>query len=117
MGFCQQHTVYRCPRHHRRVGLMVTYSTHAVVMLPIGHLLCDNTPAHPIFTLTHGQSLGHAVNLQCEVTGQLQPAPDYQQMNGYYSRYHVNALLTQAKLLQIFFPMISNLCCWNTPLS
>jgi hypothetical protein len=50
--YCQKYTVQEYPHHHRRAGLMVTYPTHAMIMLIIWSLLRDDTPVHPIVDLT-----------------------------------------------------------------
>ena len=50
---------------------MVTYPTHAMIMLIIWSLLRDDTPAHPIVDLTRTRSSRHTVNLQREITSRL----------------------------------------------
>jgi hypothetical protein len=69
--YCQKYTVHKYPRHHRRVGLMVTYPAHAMIMLIIWSLLRDDTPAHPIVDLPRTQSSRHTLNLQREITSRL----------------------------------------------
>jgi hypothetical protein len=69
--YCQKYTVHEYPRHHQRAGLMVTYPTHAMIMLIIWSLLRDDTPAYPIVDLTRTQSSRHTVNLQREITSRL----------------------------------------------
>ena len=46
-GYCQVFTVQEFPRHHRRKGVMVTYSKNFVLLNLLFCLLCDETPIHP----------------------------------------------------------------------
>jgi hypothetical protein len=69
--YCQKYTVHEYPRQHQRVGSMVTYPAHAMIMLIIWSLLRGDSPAHPIVDLPFTQSSRHTVNLQCEITSRL----------------------------------------------
>jgi hypothetical protein len=71
MVYCQKYTVHEYPHHHQRVGLMVTYPAHAMIMFLIWSLLRDDTPAHPIVDLPCTRSSRHTVNLQRKITSPL----------------------------------------------
>ena len=99
-GYCQVYTVQEFPHHHQHVGVMVTYSTHLAIMSSLLFLLCNDTPVHPIDTLIHEQARSNSINLMREVTGQLQPAPNFQ--HAYYDSdgYCVSSVFAQAVLLR-----------------
>ncbi len=71
---------------------MVTYPTHAMIMLIIWNLLRDDTPAHPIIDLPCTQSSRHTVNLLREIASRLQPAPVCYCVHGEYL-HHISPLL------------------------
>jgi hypothetical protein len=90
-GYCQVFTVQEFPRHHRRTGVMVTYSKNFVLLNLLFCLLCDETPIHPIDTLDHEQARSNSINLMREVAGQLQPAPNYQRASGTSDEYYISS--------------------------
>ncbi len=46
-GYFQGHTVHKLPWHHRRFGVMVTYSTHVILLFFFFSLLAVELP-HPL---------------------------------------------------------------------
>jgi hypothetical protein len=52
-GYFQGHTVHKFPRHHRCFGVMVTYSTHVILLFFFFSLLAVDLP-HPLDELTQG---------------------------------------------------------------
>ncbi len=77
-GYCGLYTVHKFPCHHKQFGVIVTYSTHFILMIWLICLPYDDTPVHLIDVLNHEQTRKNTVNLLCGVTSQLQPAPTYQ---------------------------------------
>jgi hypothetical protein len=114
-GYCRVFTVQEFPCHHQRVDVMVTYSTNLVLMSWLLCLLCDDTPIHPINNLDHEQERSNSVNLMREVTGQLQPAPNY--LREYYGSdgYCISSVFAQAVLLRILFHAILHVHLWYKP--
>jgi hypothetical protein len=68
-GYFQGHTVHEFPRHHRRFGVMVTYSTHVILLFFFFSLLAADPP-HPLDELIQG-TRRLAVNLWREVSNHL----------------------------------------------
>jgi hypothetical protein len=94
---------------------MVTYSTHLALMSSLLFLMCNDTPVHPIDTLNHEQARSNSINLMREVTGQLQPAPNFQ--HAYYDldRYCVSSIFAQAVLIRTLFHVVLNVHLWCKP--
>ncbi len=110
--YCMKYTVHKYPCLHWRVGLMVTYPAHAMIMLLIWSLLHDDTPAHPIVDLPCTWSSRHTVNLQRDITSWLQPAPVCYCAHG-ENLHHISPLLAQVGFLCALLSALSNLCCWH----
>jgi hypothetical protein len=68
-GYFQGHTVHKFPWHHRRFGVMVTYSTHVILLFFFFSLLALDLP-HPLDELIQG-TRRLAVNLWREVSNHL----------------------------------------------
>jgi hypothetical protein len=94
---------------------MVTYSTNLILMSWLLCLFWDDTPVHPINNLDHEQERSNSVNLMREVTGQLQPAPNY--LREYYDSdgYCISSVFVQAVLLRILFHAILHVHLWHKP--
>ncbi len=114
-GYCGIFTVQEFPHHHQHVGVMVTYLTTLVLMSWLLCLLCDGTPVHPIGNLDHEQERSNSVNLMREVTGQLQPAPNYLREHYNSDGYCISSVFAQAVLLRILFHAILHVHLWYKP--
>ncbi len=68
-GYFQGLTVHKFPRHHRRFGVMVTYSAHVILLFFFFSLLAVDPP-HPLDELIQGTRRS-AVNLWREVSNHL----------------------------------------------
>ncbi len=68
-GYFQGHTVHEFPRHHKRFGVMVTYSIHVILLFFFFSLLAVDLP-HPLDELIQG-TRRLAVNLWREVSDYL----------------------------------------------
>ncbi len=84
-GFFQGHTVHEFPWHHRRLGVMVTYSTHVILLFFFFNLLAVDLP-HPLDELIQG-TRRLAINLWREVSDHLhQRLPVAEIIGDHYSK-------------------------------
>jgi hypothetical protein len=114
-GYIQGHTVHEFPRHHRRFGVMVTYSTHVILIFFFFSLLAVDLP-HLLDELIQG-TRRLVVNLQCEVSNHLHKRSPVNWQCGVsgHLRFDVSSapsLMVHAELFRVVLPTLFHICCW-----
>ncbi len=114
-GYFQGHTVHKFLWHHRRFGVMVTYSTHVILLFFFFSLLAVDPP-HPLDELIQG-TRRLAANLWREVSNHLHerlPVIRQCRVSGHL-RFDVclaPPIMVHAELFRVVLAKLFHICCW-----
>ncbi len=114
-GYFQGHTVHKFPRHHRRFGVMVTYSTHVILLFLFFSLLAVDPP-HPLDKLIQG-TRRLPVNLRHEVSDHLHKRLPVNWQWSVSGHLHFDVslappIMVHAELFRVVLATLFHICCW-----
>jgi hypothetical protein len=114
-GYFQGHTVHEFPWHHRCFGVMVTCSTHVILLFSFFSLLAVDLP-HPLDELIWG-TRRLAGNLWREFSDHLHERPpvNWQFSVSGHLRFDVcwaPPIIVHAKLFRVVLATLFHICCW-----